>query len=105
VECNVARCSSRFTFDGESGSRDLIVQYFDQQDGVSHFRAWVANRLVAEWAADDRVPTRKVDGSSSSRRVIPGIPLRHGDEIRIEGAPDGAETAALDYIEIRPSED
>jgi alpha-glucuronidase len=105
VECSLPRCSSRFTYDGESGSRDLIVQYFDQSDGVSRFRVWVANRLVAEWAADDRLPTRKVDSSSSSRRVIRGIPLRQGDEIRIEGAPDGRETAALDYVEIRPSED
>jgi hypothetical protein len=33
--------------------------------------------------------------------VVPGIALRPGDEIRIEGMPDGGETAALDYIEIR----
>jgi alpha-glucuronidase len=113
VECSVApaalgalggTCSSRFTYDGEPGSRDLIVQYFDQQDGVSHFRVWVANRLVAEWAADDHLPTRRVDSSSSSRRIIRGIPFRRGDEIRIEGVPDGRETAALDYVEIVPAE-
>jgi alpha-glucuronidase len=102
VECRVARCSSRFTYDGEPGSRDVIVQYFDQQDGVSHFRVWVANRLVAEWAADDHLPTRKVDSSSSTRRVMPRITLRRGDEIRIEGVPDGRETAALDYTEVVP---
>jgi hypothetical protein len=34
--------------------------------------------------------------------VISGIALRGGDEIRIEGMPDGGETAALDYVEIRP---
>ena len=28
---------------------------------------------------------------------------RPGDEIRIEGMPDGGETAALDYIEVRPN--
>jgi hypothetical protein len=26
--------------------------------------------------------------------------LRPGDEIRVEGTPDGGETAALDYIEV-----
>ena len=30
--------------------------------------------------------------------------LRHGDEIRIEGIPDGGEPAAIDYIEIVPAE-
>jgi hypothetical protein len=50
------------------------------------------------------VPTHKVDGSSSSRRVIHGITLRNGDEIRVEGMPDGRETAALDYVEITDAE-
>ena len=35
--------------------------------------------------------------------VISGIALHKGDEIRIEGIPDGGETAALDYVEIHPA--
>jgi alpha-glucuronidase len=104
VECVAARCTASFTYLGEPGWRDLLVQYFDQQDGVSHFRAWVAGQLVAEWAAADHLPARRVDGSSSSRRIVPGLALRHGDEVRIEGVPDGQETAALDYVEIVPAE-
>ena len=50
-----------------------------------------------------RYPERrnKIDSSSSTRRTISGIALRKGDEIRIEGTPDGPERAALDYVEIR----
>jgi hypothetical protein len=62
----------------------------------------LAGQLVAECAAADLLPTRKIDGTSSSRPVLAGIALRPGDEIRIEGAPDGGETAALDYVEVRP---
>ena len=32
--------------------------------------------------------------------VISGVMFNTGDEIRIEGVPDGRETAALDYVEI-----
>jgi alpha-glucuronidase len=102
VECETGRCAASVKYDGGSGWRDLIVQYFDQQDGMSRFRVFVAGQLVDEWAAADRLPTRKVDSSSSSRRTIRGIALRQGDEIRVEGVPDGRETAALDYIEIVP---
>jgi hypothetical protein len=35
---------------------------------------------------------------------VPGIALRPGDEIHIEGEPNGGETAALDYIEILPED-
>jgi alpha-glucuronidase len=43
------------------------------------------------------------DGSSSSRRTIRNVPLSKGDTITIDGIPEGAETAALDYIETMPS--
>jgi alpha-glucuronidase len=102
VECSEAKCTAAVTYDGESGWRDLIVQYFDQQDGVSRFRVWLGSQPVDEWTATDRLPTRRVDSSSSSRRTIRGLALRKGDEIRIEGIPEGRETAALDYIEILP---
>jgi len=100
VECGEAKCTAAVTYVGDDGRHDLVVQYFDHQDGVSRFRVWVGSQFVDEWTAADRLPTRKVDSSSSSRRTIRGIELRGGDEIRIEGIPDGRETAALDYIEI-----
>ena len=34
-------------------------------------------------------------------RVVDGVALRPGDEIRIEGTRDGNEPAGLDYIEIK----
>src|SRR6185295_217889 len=56
VECSAAKCTASMKYDGEAGWRDLIVQYFDQQDGVSHFRVWVAGQIVDEWSATDRIP-------------------------------------------------
>ena len=88
-------------FTGEAGWRELAVQYIDTNTGVARFRVRVGDQIVDEWTAADRIPTRKPDGSSSSRRIISGVALRPGDEIKIEGIPDAGETAALDYIEIR----
>ena len=59
-----------------------------------------AIQLIDEWVASNRIPTQKLDGSSSTRRTIPTIFLRPGDQLRITGMPDGQETAALDYIEV-----
>jgi alpha-glucuronidase len=105
VECGSARCTATLKYAGEPGWYDLTVQYFDLPDGVSRFQVWVGNQMVDEWAASDRLPARKVDSTSSSRRVIRGLALRPGDEIRIQGFPDGRETAALDYIEILPAQE
>ncbi len=102
VSCPVAKCSATLPYEGPAGWYNLNVRYFDQIDGVSHFRLLVGQQVVDEWAAADRVPTRRIDSSSSARRIVSGIALRPGDEIRLEGIPGGGETAALDYIEILP---
>jgi alpha-glucuronidase len=104
VECSQDQCTASMKYEGESGWRDLIVQYFDLPDGASRFRVYAGNQLLDNWAASDRLPARKIDSSSSSRRVIRGVALRKGDEIRIEATPSGRETAALDYIEVVPAE-
>lgn len=100
VECTAATCTATFPYAGVSGRRDIVVQYFDVNSGTAQFRVRVGDRVVGEWTAADRIPTRRLDGSSSSRRVLRDVLLRDGDAIVIEGTPHAAETAALDYIEI-----
>jgi len=104
VRCAAPPCVASYRYDGEAGWRNIAIQYFDQNNGVSRFRLWIQRQLVEEWTADDTLPTRRIDAHSSTRRAVTGIALRPGDEIRIEGFPDGGEGAPLDYIEIRTSE-
>ena len=102
VECTAAACSVTFKYSGAAGTHDLLVRYFDTNTGASHFKLSVAGKVVGEWAASDErlVKNERVDSSSSTRRVFSGIALAPGDEIRIDGTPNGGETAALDYVEI-----
>lgn len=100
VACASTRCTASFRYDGAAGWRTINVRYLDMPNGVARFSVWVANQLVDEWSAADRFPARKLDGAASCRRVINGIALRPGDEIRIEGVPDSGDPAAIDYVEI-----
>jgi alpha-glucuronidase len=97
----VRTCIATMRHEGEAGWHSIDVQYFDQMNGVSQYKVFVAGQLVDEWTAPDTIPTRKPDGHSSTRRRIATVMLQPGDEIRVEGQPDGGEAAALDYIEIR----
>jgi alpha-glucuronidase len=100
VACEATECTASFSYNGTAGLYQLRVQYFDQNNGVARYRVWVANQLVDEWTAADLVPSQKIDSTTSTRRTISGLALRPGDEIRIEGVPNGGESAALDYVEI-----
>jgi len=103
VACAAAACSASTTFSGAAGWYTLRVEYFDQRNGASHFILQVAGQTIDEWQADLLLPTMKLDSTSSTLREIRGVALRPGDEVRIEGCPDGGEAAALDYLEIVPS--
>jgi alpha-glucuronidase len=101
VECTAASCTAGFSYTDAAGPRDIVVQYFDVNTGAAHFRLRVRDKIVGEWTADDRFPTRKLDGSSSTRYVAMAVPLSPGDRVQVEGIPDAGETAALDYVELR----
>ena len=102
IECLSSRwqCSASFRYEGKPGRYDVGIQYFDQNNGASRFKVFIAGKLVAEWVADDLLPTSKMDSHSSTRRRIRSLALHPGDEIRIEGFADGGEGAPIDYVEI-----
>ncbi len=79
------------------------VRYFDQSNGVSQFRVYLDKQLIAEWSANDHLPATIPNGDSSTRHRIRAVQLYPGNELRIEGRPDGPEHAALDYVEFIPS--
>jgi alpha-glucuronidase len=101
VSCAISRCAARFVFEGSAGRHEVRIRYFDQNNGAARFRFLLNGEVVDQWVAADRLPTQKIDGTSSSLRIVTGVALQPGDEIRIEGSPDGGESAAVDYIEIQ----
>jgi alpha-glucuronidase len=106
VQCPASSqsCDASLRFTGQPGKYDLDVEYFDQNNGASKFRVYVGDRLLDEWFADAHLPSNKPDGDSSTRRHIAAVTLDSGDEVRIEGIPEGGERAPIDYVAIHPTQ-
>jgi alpha-glucuronidase len=102
IECPAesTSCTATLHFTGAPGRYDMDVRYFDQSNGISQFRVYLADQLIAEWSANDQLPATIPNADSSTRHRIPAITLKTGDALRIEGRPDGPEHAALDYVEF-----
>jgi len=100
VSCGEAACSAEWTWSGSAGHYSIAVQYFDLQGGAARFALIVNNQPVANWLADATLPSKRPNGDNSTRHTVFNIDLNPGDIIRIEGIPDGADPAALDYIEL-----
>ena len=93
-------CSAKFNYTGKPGTFNLAVQYFDLQGGSGKFAISVNGQQGDTWPATDQLPSRRPSGDNSTRHVVHNIALKTGYVIRIEGTPDAADPAALDYIEV-----
>ncbi len=100
-EAGMQSCSARIVFNRPKRTYELDVQYFDQNNGQASYRLFVNDRLVDQWKADMHLPSTEVNADTSTRRRVKALLLGRGDEIRLEGVPDGGDTAAVDYIEFR----
>jgi alpha-glucuronidase len=63
----------------------------------------VNNQPAVTWQANATLPSQRPNGDNSTRHTVRSVALKPGDTIRVEGAPDGSDPAALDYIEIAPA--
>ena len=82
------------------------VNHWDKLDGtiringVSRFKVSVASQMLDRWNADIHFPSRKLDGGSSTRRMIVSVRLKMGDLNRIEDVPGGGDRAPLNHVEV-----
>ena len=98
-------CAASFAFQGAAGRYDIAVQYFDVNAGDARFKLSVGQQVLQAWTANDHLPTTALNGDSSTRQTVLGVKLQPNDVIRIEGSPDGGDSAAIDYVEVKESHD
>jgi alpha-glucuronidase len=96
--------AASFQFFGKPGWHDVVVQYFDENAGASRFTLLIGGQVMDRWTADDTLPSDAPNGHTSSRHTVHGVMLRRGDEIRLQGVPDGKEAAVVDYVEIKAAD-
>ncbi|MFO1478319.1 MAG: alpha-glucuronidase family glycosyl hydrolase [Verrucomicrobiota bacterium] len=92
--------SLAFNWPGPAGWFDVATQYYDQENGRSHYTLSVAGQPVDGWVADRDLPADHPCGHTATRRTTRGVALRPGDEVRIESTADGGERACVDYIQF-----
>jgi len=89
--------SASYRFDNDSGTYDIRITYFDEEEGHSKVQLFVANKEVLNFKLDEDVDCWRW-------RIFKNIPVNSGDEIKLVAQSDQQETVRLDFVEFIPPE-
>jgi Fibronectin type III domain len=90
-------------FPGPAGTYQIIVWYFDENDGQSTLTLRVKGSFVGTWTADADLQDSIASAVTLTSHVVhPGFLLNTGDIIALEGIEDDGEYARVDKVEFVP---
>ena len=92
--------SATGTFEGEAGTYQVKVGYYDENDGQSKAKITVGGESTS-FVFDKDLPDSWVKPASKTSRIaIESVQLKSGDTFKIEGTSNQGEFARFDYIEF-----
>lgn len=94
--------SASTTFTGSDGLYDIVVGYFDENDGNARFSFEVDGMPVDNWRADQDLGSGAPNEETFTRRTIGGVELETGDELAIIGTADRSDFARVDFLQLLP---
>jgi glucose/arabinose dehydrogenase len=96
--------TASFDFAGASGNYDVVVGYYDENDGLARFSVAQNSATVNAWTADRASSSNLADaGSFTTRTLAIGRAVNTGDRFTITGTEEQREPARVDYIEFIPT--
>jgi hypothetical protein len=88
-------------FPGPAGTYEVVVAYFDENDGESTLEAIIDGVVVDTWVADAKLPASFAGAATLAYRVVaPKITLAPGQVIALQGTRHGGEDAMIDRMEF-----
>ena len=94
--------TASFTFEEASGEYDLIVGYYDENDGISAITLEQNDSVLDNWRLDRNLPSRLPNATTATTRTIAGVELTQGDRLTFTGRGNFFEGARIDYVEFVP---
>lgn len=93
--------TAAFDFVGDSGIYDLIVGYYDENDGVSEVAVAQNATVLDSWGFDSDLPSDLANSTTATtREIATGITVNQGDSFTITGTENIFERARIDYIDF-----
>ena len=89
--------AASYIFDEASGTYDIRISYFDEEEGQSKVQLFVADKEAISFRLDEDVDCWRW-------RLFKNIQVNRGDEIKLVAEADRKERVRLDFVEFIPTE-
>ncbi|CUH77800.1 hypothetical protein TRM7557_01590 [Tritonibacter multivorans] len=93
---------AELAFDGASGTYDLVIGYFDENDGKAELSVLVNGKAVDSWKWNKDLGSDLANNKTLTERVIEGVEINEGDTVTLVGKGQGKEPLRVDYVDLRP---
>lgn len=100
IKCPSGTGTASYTFSGIPGTYDLVIAYFDENDGVDTYKLYVNSTVVDQWTANQNYGSANPDGSTLTSRTKTGVAINSNDLIKIEGTVNTYEYCRVDKIDF-----
>ena len=89
-------------FRGSEGDYIIVVNYMDENDGISHLRFEANGATVDSWALDQELGFPGPKPEILTARALGTVHLKRGDTYSIHGDKDNNEETRVDFIQFIP---
>ena len=99
-DTSIGTASASFT--GPTATYDIVITYFDENDGNSQYTFSLNDEQVGAWTADKQLGSAIANNKSKTTETLAGIELTTGDTFQITGKEDLGELGRIDSIQFVP---
>jgi len=90
-------------FAGPSGTYDVVLGYFDENDGVAQLEVKVGGTSLGSWKLNQNLGSPVANAQTRVRKTLArGLSINQGENIQIAGLLNQGEAARVDYIDFIP---
>lgn len=90
------------TADDNPGIYDLIVYYYDENNGRASSKINIDGKTVANWVWNQDLGSSIASAQTYTSRVVPNVTIRDGSKIEIIGEKTDLESLRIDKVVLAP---
>ena len=106
IRINGHQGHASISFHGETGEYDVLIGYFDENDGHAEGEFKVNGHTIDHWIFDEHLGSHLPNAhTATTRTAAEHLTIETGDVLTLKGYEDGYEFACFDYIELSSKSD